>query len=98
MNIILLGYNDTRLQRHKISPFHDVITEFDCIVRILKQRLRRLAGHERQDAHINVLYQNLRGRDHLEDLGVEGRTSRPSMKMALKETEARGVAWFDLAQ
>jgi hypothetical protein len=30
-NIILLGYNNTRLERHKtFSPFHDVITEFDC--------------------------------------------------------------------
>jgi hypothetical protein len=29
-NIILLGYNNTRLQRHKIfSPFYDVKTEFD---------------------------------------------------------------------
>jgi hypothetical protein len=25
------GYNNTRLKRHKIlSPFHHVITEFDC--------------------------------------------------------------------
>ena len=31
-NIILLGYNNTRLYRHKIfSPFHDVITEYNCI-------------------------------------------------------------------
>jgi hypothetical protein len=32
-NIILLGYNKTRLKRRKIfSSFHDVITEFDCII------------------------------------------------------------------
>jgi len=29
-NVILLGYNDTRLKRHKFI-FHDVITELECI-------------------------------------------------------------------
>jgi len=32
INIILLGYNNTRLKRHSMfSPFHDVVFEFDCV-------------------------------------------------------------------
>jgi hypothetical protein len=32
-NLVLFGWNNVPLQQHKIlSPFHDVINEFDCIV------------------------------------------------------------------
>ena len=35
-NIILLGYNDIRLQRHRIfGPFRDVVAEFDSMFYLL---------------------------------------------------------------
>jgi hypothetical protein len=48
------------------------------IIQVIKSRSMRLAGHvacirERRGIYIGVWWGNLRERDHLEDLGIDGR-------------------------
>jgi hypothetical protein len=42
-----------------------------------------------------VWWGNLRGRDHLEDPGIEGRII---FKLDLQEVECKGMGWTDLVQ
>jgi hypothetical protein len=49
------------------------------IIRVLKSRQIRWVGHVEHTVEIRTVYtvllQNLKGRDHLEDLGVDGKTT-----------------------
>jgi hypothetical protein len=63
------------------------------IIRVIKSRRMRWAGHtERRDA-FRVLVERTEGKNHLEDLGVEGRL----ILKHLQELGLGGVDWIDLA-
>jgi hypothetical protein len=70
------------------------------IIQVIKSRRMRWAWHlagkrEREDMHIEFWWGNLRERDHLEDLGIDGRTI---LKWTFQEWDERTWTCTDLAQ
>jgi len=70
-----------------------------CIVRVVKSRRLRFAGHvacmKRWKMHMKFWSENLKGRDHLEDLGIG---ERIILEWILKHMEWKGVDWMELSQ
>jgi hypothetical protein len=69
------------------------------ISRVIKSRMTRWTGHvahmpERRGAH-RISWGNLRKRDHLKELVVDGGIT---LKFIFKELDARDMDWTDLAK
>ena len=86
-------------ERRKLH--NDELSDLYCspnIVRVLKSRRMRWAGHvagmERVEVYTRFWWGNMRERDHLEDPGVGGRI----IFLVFQEVGCAGMGWIDLAQ
>jgi hypothetical protein len=82
-------------KRHK-EQFNDLYSSLN-IIRVMKSRIKRWAGHVarmgRGEVYAEFLWGNLKERDHLEDLGVDWSII---LRSIFRKWDG-GIDWIDLA-